>query len=238
MARLPYMPLDVGALLSDTEDLSNEEFGAYLRILFATWRNNGKPYLDDDVRLARLARAGSNRWRTELKPRLMRFFDISDGYWHQKRLENVYESTLDLSEKQRVKGVISGEVRRAKKSAKRLTDNDSARTVVRTEREPNSEQSKTKYIKSLKTLDGEGKKGASNGVAIATPHPTRTKRNSNAATLGPDEGKWRTRLRWWKDDPSSWEGNWGPPPDDPRSWFLIAPDVIPYAPLLAELGIR
>lgn len=102
------------ALIGDTQDLSTEEFGAYLLILIATWRNNGKALVDDDKRLARITRVGSNRFSTKIKPRLSQFFDISDGYWHQKRLEIMWKRASNLSKMQREKGLASAEARRLK----------------------------------------------------------------------------------------------------------------------------
>jgi uncharacterized protein YdaU (DUF1376 family) len=81
------MPVFTDALLGDTMDLSAAEFGAYMLILIATWRNNGKPLPDDDVRLARTCRTRQDTWSRFYRAALIKFFDISDGFWHQKRLE-------------------------------------------------------------------------------------------------------------------------------------------------------
>jgi uncharacterized protein YdaU (DUF1376 family) len=85
------MPVFTDALISDTTHLSTEEFGAYLLILFATWRNNGRPLVDDDVRLARVCRVTSSRWTTRLRPALVPLFDLSNATWRQKRLENEFK---------------------------------------------------------------------------------------------------------------------------------------------------
>lgn len=83
VAKLPSMPVFTDALLGDTEDLSAEEFGAYCRILFVTWRNNGAPLEADDIRLARIAKVTPRRWKA-MRPVLERFFDLTDGRWRQK----------------------------------------------------------------------------------------------------------------------------------------------------------
>src|SRR5258707_12475914 len=81
------MPVFTDALIGDTTHLSTEEFGAYCLILFATWRNNGTALPDDDRRLAYVCRVTGARWRKKLRPILVQFFELSDGTWHQKRLE-------------------------------------------------------------------------------------------------------------------------------------------------------
>lgn len=77
--------------------LTAEEFGAYCLLLFATWRNNGQPLPDEDRRLSRICRVTEKRWRTILRPRLVEFFDVSDGFWHQKRLEKEWNRVAYLS---------------------------------------------------------------------------------------------------------------------------------------------
>jgi len=129
MAQHPIMPVATDALIGDTTHLSTEEFGAYLLILIATWRNNGCPLPDDDVRLSRICRCGSNRWSTKIKPRLVEFFDISDGYWHQKRLESTWCFVKNRREQQSAKGKRSAELRA-------LKNNETLSTVAPTERQP------------------------------------------------------------------------------------------------------
>ena len=83
MARLPIMPVFTDAPVGDTLHLSHDQFGAYMLILIATWRDNGQALPDDGRRMAYLTRATVKEWRTRLRPVLVEFFDISDGHWHQ-----------------------------------------------------------------------------------------------------------------------------------------------------------
>jgi uncharacterized protein YdaU (DUF1376 family) len=87
MAQAPVMPLFTDALIADTTHLNTKQFGAYVLILIATWRNNGKAFADNDRRLAQLCRMRVDTWRRFYRPVLVEFFNISDGFWHQKRLE-------------------------------------------------------------------------------------------------------------------------------------------------------
>lgn len=60
MSDLPYRPEHVNDAIAASEELTNEELGAYIRLQRALWRAGG--YLPHDMRkLARFARAGS-RW--------------------------------------------------------------------------------------------------------------------------------------------------------------------------------
>jgi uncharacterized protein YdaU (DUF1376 family) len=122
MAQAPIMPLFTDALIGDTMHLTTEEFGAYLLILIATWRNNGSALRDDDIKMSRIIRCGLNRWRTKIKPRLIEFFDISDGLWHQKRLEKEWVTVLENKKKQAIKGRLSGVARSLKKLEIERTD--------------------------------------------------------------------------------------------------------------------
>jgi|SRR5580700_1499961 uncharacterized protein YdaU (DUF1376 family) len=60
MSHLPYRPEHVNDASANSEELTNEELGAFVRLQRALWRAGG--YLpDDQKKLARYARAGS-RW--------------------------------------------------------------------------------------------------------------------------------------------------------------------------------
>ena len=97
------MPVFTDALVGDTLHLSRDQFGAYMLILIATWRNNGQALPDDDRRMAHLTRATVKEWRTRLRPVLVEFFDISDGHWHQKRLEAEWADAIQKSTKQAIR---------------------------------------------------------------------------------------------------------------------------------------
>src|SRR5262245_45562155 len=102
------MPIFIDALLGDTLHLSAEEFGAYCLIMFATWRNNGQALADDDRVLARICRVSQRRWREKIRPRLAGFFQISDGFWHQKRLESEWNFVQKRAQIARTNGAQGG----------------------------------------------------------------------------------------------------------------------------------
>lgn len=109
------MPVFTDALIGDTMHLSPEEFGAYCLILFATWRNNGKPLPDDGSRLSRICRVSETRWRTRIRPVLVGFFDVSEGTWRQKRLEKEWRFVEEMRTKNSEAGKASAEAKRLKK---------------------------------------------------------------------------------------------------------------------------
>jgi uncharacterized protein YdaU (DUF1376 family) len=113
MSQAPSMPVFTDALIGDTTHLSMEEFGAYLMILFVTWRNNGQPLPDDDKRLARICRMSEKKW-SAIRPTISEFFDLSEGVWRQKRLEKEWKYVSEQRAKQSEKGKKSAQARSLK----------------------------------------------------------------------------------------------------------------------------
>ena len=76
MAHLPYRPEHVNDAIANSEELTNEELGAFVRLTWALWRAGG--YLpDDQKKLARFARAGS-RWGS-IAPAIMAKLTVAAG---------------------------------------------------------------------------------------------------------------------------------------------------------------
>ena len=76
MSRLPYRPEHVNDAIANSEELTNEELGAFVRLTWALWRAGG--YLpDDQKKLARFARAGS-RWGS-IAPAIMAKLTVAAG---------------------------------------------------------------------------------------------------------------------------------------------------------------
>lgn len=74
MTELPYRPEHVNDAIADTEELSNEELGAYVRLQRALWRAGG--FLPAKE-LGRFARAGK-RWGA-IAPMILRKLTIANG---------------------------------------------------------------------------------------------------------------------------------------------------------------
>lgn len=95
------MPFATDTILAESH-LSTEEIGAYVLILATTWRNDGEPLPDDEIRLARITRLSVARWR-KIRPALAPLFDLSGGTWRSAQLERDFEKALEKSGKQSAK---------------------------------------------------------------------------------------------------------------------------------------
>lgn len=89
MAQFPQLPLWTDSYLADTTHLTTIEHGAYLLLLIAAWRSPGCRLPDDDKLLRRFAGSPKN-WR-RIKPKVLSFWLLKDGYLTQKRLCQEYE---------------------------------------------------------------------------------------------------------------------------------------------------
>lgn len=87
MSQFPAMPLWVSDFYSKTFHLTREERSCYLDILMKTWVRNCQPFTDDAKEMALVVGVTVKRWLT-LRPKLVPFFDLSDGTWRQPRLED------------------------------------------------------------------------------------------------------------------------------------------------------
>jgi len=79
-----WMPLYIADYMADTAYLTTEQSGAYLHLLMAYWRNGPPP--DNDAILASITKLSPNAWSIA-RPVLEAFFNIMDGAWLNKRLE-------------------------------------------------------------------------------------------------------------------------------------------------------
>lgn len=98
----PYIPLYVGDYLADTTHLTRSEHGAYLLLLMAMWRGNGK-LPADDVRLAKLAHCSDAEW-AGMRGTILAFFRRRRGVLTQKRLTVEHAKYTDTIAKRSVAG--------------------------------------------------------------------------------------------------------------------------------------
>lgn len=132
------MPVFTDALIGDTTHLSMEEFGAYCMILFVTWRNNGNPLPDDANRMSRIVRVSKTKWLTKLRPSILPFFEVDDGYFRQKRLEKEWKLIAVFAEKNRQNGSKGGR-------PKSLKNNETPKANGYVWRNPNETQTKPSH---------------------------------------------------------------------------------------------
>lgn len=103
------MPLWIGAYLADTQHLERHEHGGYLLMLMAYWRLGG-PLPDDDKRLAAITKSSPKEWK-QLRPVLEEFFNVTDGKWTHKRVEQELEDSLARKEKAELKAKAAADAR-------------------------------------------------------------------------------------------------------------------------------
>jgi len=104
-----WMPLYVGDYLRDTGRLTTEGHGAYLLLIFDYW-TSGKPLPDNDQQLAAIARLPLPRWKA-LRSVLAAFFQVGDGIWRHKRIDDELANSRNLTD-ERSKAGAKGAAKR------------------------------------------------------------------------------------------------------------------------------
>ncbi|MFC4172659.1 YdaU family protein [Microvirga sp. GCM10011540] len=107
MSQYPSLPLFTDAYIADTAHLTNEEHGAYLRLLMFAWRSPDCSLPDDDVKLARMLGLTPKKWAA-LKVTVMAFWSLKDGRWLQSRLSRERQFVEEKIEKRRDAGKLGG----------------------------------------------------------------------------------------------------------------------------------
>jgi uncharacterized protein YdaU (DUF1376 family) len=85
MADFAGLTIWTDAYIGDTQHLTLQENGAYLKLLMIAWRSPGCCLPDDDRRLALMLGVTLKVWM-KLKPTVMEFWDLKDGLYYQRRL--------------------------------------------------------------------------------------------------------------------------------------------------------
>jgi len=148
---MPVMPLWTDRLIGDTTHLSAEQFGCYMLLLIATWRNNGQPFADNSAVLARICRIGNKKWANQMRAVLLPFFNLADGLWRQKRLEEEFRWASKRSATSRSNGTRGGR-------PKSLKINGSHNPAGSSQGNPDETQT---YIHNLGSVSPGGDTGAS-----------------------------------------------------------------------------
>ena len=107
MSTYPSLPLFTDAFIADTVHLSAQETGAYLMLMMVAWRSPECQLPDNDDKLARWARVDRRTW-ARIKPAVMEFWTVGDGFWTQKRLSKEREFVSKRAEVNRRNGEHGG----------------------------------------------------------------------------------------------------------------------------------
>ncbi len=103
MAELPYMPLWTDAYLSDTDHLSFEEHGIYLKLLMLMWRIPGCQLPNDEVWICRRLRVSKTQFNEQVKPLMEEFLDNTGNYITSRRLQREFTASKNRSRQQSVR---------------------------------------------------------------------------------------------------------------------------------------
>lgn len=118
-----YVRFYVADHLADTMHLSTAEHGAYMLLLWHSWRTGPLP--DNGVALARIARCTPKEWQA-IAPAVLPFFTLTTDGLVQPRLERERQRKDDGITQRKAAGRASAEARKAQREA-----NDRSTTVQR-----------------------------------------------------------------------------------------------------------
>lgn len=90
MADFPSLPLMTDAYIADTQHLTNEEHGIYLRLMMFAWRTPTCSLPDDDARIAIMVGLTKAKW-LKFKPVITAFWTLKESGWEQKKLTKTRE---------------------------------------------------------------------------------------------------------------------------------------------------
>jgi uncharacterized protein YdaU (DUF1376 family) len=107
VSSFPHLPLFTDAFIADTGHLSAQETGAYLMLLMMAWRVPECRLPDNDDKLARWARVDRRTW-LRIKPTVMEFWTLAEGFWVQKRLSKERDVVSKRAEVARKNGEQGG----------------------------------------------------------------------------------------------------------------------------------
>jgi uncharacterized protein YdaU (DUF1376 family) len=102
------MPLYVGDYLGDTQRLTTEQHGAYLLLILDYWRNGPAP--DDDAVLQQITKLDRSAWKKH-RPALARLFQVDDGEWKHKRIDQELAAAQTHSERRSSKAKAAAQAR-------------------------------------------------------------------------------------------------------------------------------
>lgn len=161
MAKFPSMPLMTDAYIADTQHLSNEEHGCYLRMLMIAWRTPECALPDDDKRIATMLGLTLKRWREKIKPVVQPFWTVDNGQWTQKKQLEVRKKVEKNVQQKRDAYEQTERAKRLKQKENGLSDDPSDDLSP-------EEPTKTK----TKESTGKGLKGRSLSPGAHDPPPT------------------------------------------------------------------
>jgi uncharacterized protein YdaU (DUF1376 family) len=132
MAELPYLPIYIDDLHMDTRHLSNEQFGLYVKLLMAAWRDHDNSLPNDPAMICRLVGETGHR-KGKIMELVEQFFHVDENRWRQKRLD---KTRRKVSRNYRQKVAAS----RKASEARRLKNNKTRSPAGKSAGGPNQNQ--------------------------------------------------------------------------------------------------
>jgi uncharacterized protein YdaU (DUF1376 family) len=111
--KLPWMPFDFDAFFDDTRHLSEVEQIAYLKLLWAAWKNSAA-LPDDDQQLQKISGLHPRIYKRS-SDTLRAFFRHSNGTLTQKRVTRDWQKAMVLYQQRVAAGAASAEARALKR---------------------------------------------------------------------------------------------------------------------------
>lgn len=108
-----FMPLVLGDLHKHIQRLNRADFGSYMFLMMDYWIMGPPP--DDDETLRTIAKCSEHEW-SMTRARLEQFFDVRDGRWVQKRVEEELEKATNRKVKAKQAADARWEAERAKQN--------------------------------------------------------------------------------------------------------------------------
>lgn len=106
-----WMPLYIGDYLRDTGRLTTVQHGAYLLLLMDYWINGPPP--DDNKQLAAITKCSPKVWFM-MRQKLQHLFNISEGVWRHKRVDEEKRKTAQTIDKYKERSKKGNEAKRLK----------------------------------------------------------------------------------------------------------------------------
>ncbi|KKM90285.1 hypothetical protein LCGC14_1240160 [marine sediment metagenome] len=103
MARFPALPLWIDALSMDTDHLTNEEFGIYMRLIILMWGSPDCRIPNDDKWLAKHFHLSIEQIEEKVRPIIKEFCKTTRQFLTQGRLKDEWNAKLLNSDNQRTR---------------------------------------------------------------------------------------------------------------------------------------
>lgn len=164
-----YFPLHYRKLLADTDLMTTEEFGAYVRLLLKAWDERPVGTLpQDDSQLARMARVTLDVWKSMKPVVLARFQPVKQKgeRLSQKFMRQIYQQIREQTQERSEAGSHAAKARWAKEKHADALRPQSDRNAIQTGKV------KKKY-KSARAQGGSGGPAGHNGSDTALAMATR-----------------------------------------------------------------